>query len=85
MRRVAIAAMLTLAACVPEPGDTEDACGAGALQVLVGQPLAMFDPASVKGPVRVIAPGMPVTMDYRAERLNVEHDAARIITRIICG
>jgi hypothetical protein len=35
--------------------------------------------------VRVIAPGMAVTMDYRADRANVSIDARRAITRIACG
>jgi hypothetical protein len=36
-------------------------------------------------PVRVVAPGMAVTMDYSDARLTVETDAAGIITRATCG
>lgn len=81
------AAGLALAACDPLPPDTEmaDACGAPALQNLVGQPLSAFDASLAKGPVRVIGPGMAVTMDYNPARLNVTHSKARIIEAISCG
>lgn len=36
-------------------------------------------------PVRVIAPGMAVTMDYSAARLNLETDARGRIIRFHCG
>ena len=36
-------------------------------------------------PVRVIAPGMAVTMDYSPARLNLETDAAGVISRAYCG
>jgi hypothetical protein len=36
-------------------------------------------------PVRVIAPGMAVTMDYSASRLNLETDAEGRIVRFHCG
>lgn len=83
MRGLVVA--MGLAGCVTETAEVADACGAGALQGLVGQPLAALDAVRVTGPLRVIAPGMAVTMDFRADRLNVEHDAARVITRISCG
>lgn len=34
---------------------------------------------------RFIAPDTAITMDYRAERLNFDLDAAGVITRIWCG
>ena len=67
------------------PPDEADACGAAALQPLVGQPLSAFDPRTAKGRVRIIRPGTMVTMDYSATRLNVSLDGAEIITRIHCG
>lgn len=36
-------------------------------------------------PVRVVKPGMAVTMDYSEARLTVETDAKGIITRHGCG
>lgn len=57
-----------------------------------------FDPALILGrrpedlglerfpfAVRVIAPGMAVTMDYSASRLNLETDASGRIIRFHCG
>ena len=35
--------------------------------------------------VRIIRPGMAVTMDYAPQRLNIEVNAAEIITRVHCG
>lgn len=88
---VAPAILLLLAACqtdpmVSPPDDPSDACGAAALQHLVGQPVTAFPPpAADDRNVRIIGPDMAVTMDYNPERLNVEYDARRIITRITCG
>ncbi|MGF7153187.1 I78 family peptidase inhibitor [Novosphingobium gossypii] len=36
-------------------------------------------------PMRVLKPGTAVTMDYRAERLNVSVDDAGTITRFACS
>jgi hypothetical protein len=36
-------------------------------------------------PVRIVKPGMAVTMDYSDARLTVETDAKGIITRAACG
>lgn len=69
----------------PTPDPRPDSCGAAPLQGLIGQPLSAFAGAPGAETVRVIGPGMAVTMDYREERLNVEHDARRIMTRIYCG
>lgn len=81
-------AALTLAACQPDLVATpapEPDCGAAALQGLVGQPLGVFAAPPQARAVRVIGPDMAVTMDYRPDRLNVEHDRARIIRRVYCS
>ena len=62
-------------------------CDAGKVSDAVG---TRTDPQSL-GPragaraVRVIRPGQAVTMDYRADRLNVEIDSADTITAVRCG
>ena len=101
MRRAALAlfvpAML-LAACIPDsggkpgqPGETvatppaEDACGATGLQNLLGQPASSLDSMRFSQPLRVIRPGMAVTMDFSAERLNIDIDQNEKISRITCG
>lgn len=36
-------------------------------------------------PARILPPGSVMTMDYRAERINVELDDADIVVRVFCG
>lgn len=86
-KSVLIASALFLAAC-QMPADTppaEGSCGADALQHLIGAPVTAVQEIDTPEGMRVIGPGQPVTMDYRADRLNVEHDANDVITRIYCG
>lgn len=93
MRRPVLALILlaALPACLPAlpppvaPTPVVDACGAVALQPLVGQRLRALDAGAQSGPVRIIRPGQAVTMDYIEARLNVEVDARNRITRIACG
>lgn len=86
---VLAAGALLLAACVspaaPPPQDTANACGAEELQGLAGQPLAAFDPAQARGPVRIIGPDTAVTMDHSPARLNISHGADLRITAVTCG
>jgi hypothetical protein len=72
----------------PRPVPTEDvvdACGAAELQDLVGQPEATVAAITFAVPVRIIQPGMAVTMDYRADRLNIAIGDDGMISRIYCG
>lgn len=98
MKTALLPAFLALAACVatpdpapPFPGPVSpdlppaDACGAPDLQGLVGQNRSVLETMRFAGPVRVIEPGMAVTMDYNPARLNIElNDAGRIL-RVTCG
>lgn len=87
--------VLTLAACTPDsgpvvgvtpaPDDTAGACGAFGLQDLVGQPVKALETMRFDQVVRIIRPDTAVTMDYAAERLNIEVDEADVITRVFCG
>lgn len=92
MRQFAlIAALLPLAACMeddtPPPADTADACGAAALQSLVGQDRAAVIEAGLTPDrkTRIFGPGAALTMDFREDRVNVELDAADRVVRIYCG
>lgn len=96
MRAFALILPLALAACVegeapPDPGQSdpplppETACDAPGLQQLHGQPQTVLQTMKFSGPVRIIQPGMAVTMDYNAARLNIEIDRAGLIARIFCG
>lgn len=91
MKRIA-PLMLTLglmAACVPqEPDTTADpgqVCGAAGFQGLIGQPEAALSGLTLRQETRIIRPGMAVTMDFREDRLNIEIDADKRISRIFCG
>ena len=87
-----LALPIALLGCVPEPEPpvtdpmpVEDACGANGLQDLVGQSAKKLEVMRFAKPVRIIRPGMAVTMDYSAERLNIEINEAKIISRVSCG
>lgn len=81
-------ALALLAACQPyasEPGDagstpeTPDLCGAAKVTSWVGKPDSptareAIAIASGAKNIRWITPGMPVTMDYRQDRLNAKID-----------
>ena len=89
------AAVLGIAGCVATPDvqegpvidplATENACGADDLQGLVGQKASVLETMRFSQVVRVIRPGMAVTMDFSAERLNIEVDEAEVISRVSCG
>lgn len=78
---------LLVVACAPveDPGGApDDQCGATGYQSLVGAPLAAVTlPAELDS--RVIRPGEMVTMEYRADRLNISVDEQGTITRVYCG
>ncbi len=64
---------------------TADACGASQLQGLVGQPASAIAAMTFAQPMRLIRPGMAVTMDFNAERLNITLDEADRIVSVTCG
>ena len=72
-------------AIVPVPGEPTDACLAGELQYLVGQPGVVLNGMRFSQDVRVIEYGMAVTMDYNPERLNIQLDRRDVIERVNCG
>ncbi len=83
-------ALVALAACRPETAEppapeTPEICAAQEFRHLVGQSLDRLDIRTLPQPYRIIGPDMAVTLDYRPERLNVTHDAKRIIESIACG
>ena len=60
-------------------------CGAADLQYLMGQKARVLTTMRFSQPLRVLKPGMAVTMDYAPNRLNIELDAADTIIRVACG
>ena len=84
---VMLPASVLLAACGSATGtveDGEDACGASGYQALVGAPLAAVTLPADLG-ARIIREGDAVTMDFNAERMNIEVDAEGRVTRVFCG
>lgn len=61
-----------------------DECGATQYAALIGKPVT--EPGvPAEGPnVRYIRPNTQVTMDFRADRLNIDIDAADVITGFRC-
>lgn len=76
---------LSLAAPVWANGTDEDLCGASGFQGLVGQSAEIARMLELDQPMRVIEPGMAVTMDYRPDRINFELDEADRIAVVRCG
>ena len=69
---------------------TGGSCDAKAASAYVGQAIGEQVAAQAKSAagargVRIIRPGMAVTMDYRAGRLNLEVDEQGRIIRASCG
>ncbi len=86
---ITLGALLFLTACIadmpPKSAPSEDACSAFPLQGLLGQTVTSQDFTGIGAAQRIMADGSPMTMDYRADRLNVSYDPQGRITRIWCG
>ncbi len=72
------------------PVVADDGCGGSRVVDLVGKPMSEAVEADVRQrsgakSVRVIRPGMAVTMDFRPDRLNVDVDEKNVVTGIRCG
>jgi hypothetical protein len=85
-----LCASTLLAGCVetgpmPPVDPGPDACRASELQYLVGKPGVLLDGMRFSQDVRVIQPGMAVTMDFKADRLNFWLDRRDVIERVTCG
>ncbi|QNL18552.1 hypothetical protein HXX25_03875 [Hyphobacterium sp. CCMP332] len=91
---LALVPILALAACAtPQPAEPgietpvlgEGGCDAEMLFYLVGQDINEIDVATLPQPRRIIPPGTAVTMDYRADRTNIELDDGDRVVRVYCG
>ena len=95
MRILLAAAALIGAGCTEPPQSTPPppehvACNAAAAQGLIGrqQSPALVQEARRRtgaGAVRVLRPGQMVTMEYRADRLNIRVDTQGKVLAITCG
>lgn len=85
------------ASTTPAQGDTamqddamQDPCNADAAKSFVGKAASaevveQARTAAGADMARVLKPGQVVTMEYRAERLNIDVDAGNTITNVRCG
>lgn len=86
-----LALPLVLSACVvvgeppAPPLAGADACGASGYQGLVGQSRRVLHAMRLPERTRIIEPGMPVTEDYAAGRLNIWISTQGRIERVTCG
>lgn len=78
-------ALLGCVVAEPAPAEGEEACGASSLQGLIGQPEGVLATMRFSQVLRVIGPGMAVTMDYSPDRLNIDVGEDGLITRLWCG
>ena len=97
MKRLPGAMLLLTAACATAPTQggsappsLEGQCDAAKAQRLVGRPASAELAAEARrlsgaGVVRWLRPGQVITMEYRADRLNIEIDAANNVVSIRCG
>ncbi len=97
MKPTILIAALALGACTTtQQADGErapaltDSCDTSVLAGLVGKPFTAAVEAEAKKQsgltnVRVIRPGMAVTMDFRPDRLNIDINEKNIVTGFRCG
>lgn len=67
------------------PSGPADTCGAGPYADMIGQEATALERVLILRQVRVIRPGMAITMDFRPERINFDVDGAGRVVRIWCG
>ena len=68
----------------PAPDSQSDQCQATSFRGLTGQPRSVLGKMTLPAGTRVIGPLDPVTMDYRANRLNFEIGQDGKIAKIAC-
>ena len=93
MRILLAGVALVCAGCTPPPQPTPPPsrdCNAAAAQHLIGrqQSPALVQEARRRtgaGAVRVLRPGQMVTMEYRADRLNIRVDTQGKVLAVTCG
>lgn len=91
MTRAALLAVMVLAGCQIDPAPPAvgeipgpDECGRQAWLQAIGKNIDTLDIPQGK-PLRIIRPGMAVTLDYFPERLNIHVDDKGRVLDVNCG
>ena len=77
--------LLTPAPVASAPMPEPQLCAADQMQSLVGDDISNHPELVRSKDLRILEPGSMVTMDYRADRMNIDTDEAGIITKVYCG
>lgn len=93
MTRLAVLTLLVATGCASQPPAApppSSACNAAAAQAAIGKPatasvMEEARRAANARMVRMLRPGQVVTLEFNAERLNLEVDAANVVRRASCG
>lgn len=93
MKKLLLAiSLVALGACTPDSPyaskpltENTDACGAKALQNLIGKPASALETIKFAAETRVIRPNDAVTMDYNLSRLNIAISDKEEIVGVACG
>ena len=95
MKRLLLVSVFALSACQtgagrapasePAAPTSHGACEAARFEHLVGTSGSAVDASMFPQGSRVLRPGMVMTMDYRADRLNVVINEAGRVDRVYCG
>lgn len=95
LMRAALLALVLVSACAaqqpptPTPGTADEAtaadtCGASRFRHLIGTQASAIDRSTLPPRARVIMPGQMVTMDFSAERLNIQVAPDGRVTTLRC-
>lgn len=72
-------------ATTPTDPAMADTCNMAQYTALIGKPVTDAGVPAAGPSVRIIKPGDQVTMDFSEARLNIDVDAAGVITGMRCG
>lgn len=67
-----------------EEATAQDTCGASRFRNLIGTDASAIDVSSLPARTRIIRPGMMVTMDFSATRLNIQVAPDGKVTTLRC-
>jgi len=93
MRKITALSMIllpVLAACTPPPPPLEpqvvvSSCDPADYDDIIGQNEEIFARSTFPAPMRIIRPGMAVTTDFVADRLNFTVNNSGTVVQVYCG